>query len=260
MNVSTGIILSFGSTLLFFVGQFLQSTLDWSVRCGTRAAAHLPSNASELCKRSFFRIVHLVNMYDIPARLRINMDQTGIGLMMTRNKTYEAKGSRQVDIHATDEKRAYTLCVASTPDVWSGSTARSLPDSNAIGMDEALEFGFQFTFAASKKKTSHFSTLKTMKEWMVNILKPWIDRAIKDLKLPADQKAILFIDCYPVHTGEEFRVYVFKDFPHIFLIFVPANCKYNACCSLMHHDLMIQFHCWQVPECFNLRTSEFSAF
>ncbi|KAJ3730036.1 hypothetical protein DFJ43DRAFT_963250, partial [Lentinula guzmanii] len=29
----------------FFVGQFLQSTLYWSVRCGTRAAAHLPSNA-----------------------------------------------------------------------------------------------------------------------------------------------------------------------------------------------------------------------
>ncbi|KAJ3990871.1 hypothetical protein F5050DRAFT_1880346 [Lentinula boryana] len=111
--------------------------------------------------------------------------------------------------------------------VWSGSTARSLPNSNAIGMDEALEFGFQFTFAASKKKTSHFSTLKTMKEWMVNILKPWIDRAIKDLKLPADQKAILFIDCYPVHTGEEFRVYVFKDFPHIFLIFVPANCNHT---------------------------------
>ncbi|KAJ3816938.1 hypothetical protein F5878DRAFT_549706, partial [Lentinula raphanica] len=141
-------------------------------RRGTRAAAHLPLDASELCKHSFFRIVHLINMYDIPGHLCINMDQTGIGLMMTRNTTYEAKGSRQVDIHATDEKCAYTLCVASMPDgdllpfqvVWSGSTARSLPDNTAIGMENALNFGFHFTFAGSKKKTSHFSTFKTMKD------------------------------------------------------------------------------------------------
>ncbi|KAJ3817394.1 hypothetical protein F5878DRAFT_497296, partial [Lentinula raphanica] len=41
--------------------------------------------------------------------------------------------------------------------------------------------------------------------------------------LPANQKAILFIDCYPVHIGKEFRTHVFKEFPHVFLIFVTAN-------------------------------------
>lgn len=161
-------------TLQKYVGQFLQSTLDWSIRHGTRAAAHLPDNASELCKRSLFRIFHLINHYDIPPKLRINMDQTGIGLMMTPKTTYAKKGSRQVDIHATDEKRSYTLCVASTPDgdllpfqvVWSGLSARSLPSGTADGMQEARHFGFDFTFAASAKKTSHFSTLKTMKEVM----------------------------------------------------------------------------------------------
>jgi hypothetical protein len=73
---------------------------------------------------------------------------------------------------AKDEKRAYTLLVASTADgdflpfqqVWAGATERSLPSRHAPRMQDALERGFDFTFAKSTKKTSHFSTLKTMKE------------------------------------------------------------------------------------------------
>ncbi|KAF8988827.1 hypothetical protein BDZ89DRAFT_974879, partial [Hymenopellis radicata] len=179
----------------------------------TRAAAHLPPNADELCLRAFFRIVHLINAFDIPPGLVINMDQTGITILMAMLKTYHKKGSRQVDIAARDEKRAYTLCVASTADgdvlpfqaVWSGSTKLSLPSRSADGMDEALEIGMDFTVAASDKKTSHFSTFKTMKEWVDNILKPWVDTYIETHQLPDDQKSVLFIDCYPVHIGTEFR-------------------------------------------------------
>ncbi|KAE9393905.1 hypothetical protein BT96DRAFT_958958 [Gymnopus androsaceus JB14] len=201
-----------------YVGQFLQSTLDWSIQHGTCAAAHLPENASELCKRSLFRIFHLIDHYDIPPKLHINMDQTGVGLMMTPKTTYAKKGSRQVDIHATDEKRSYTLCVALTPDgdllpfqvVWSGSSVRSLPSGVADGMQEALDLGFDFTFAASQKKTSHFSTLKTKKEWMQNILKPWVENYVKTHNLPKDQKCILFIDCYPVHIGKDLGTGMFQ--------------------------------------------------
>ena len=41
---------------------------------------------------------------------------------------------------------------------------RSLPKATAEGMSEARELGIHFAFAQSEKKTSHFSTLKTMKE------------------------------------------------------------------------------------------------
>lgn len=60
---------------------------------------------------------------------------------------------------------------------------------------------------------------------MVQVLKPYVEQVIKDLDLPADQKAVLILDCYPVHIGEAFRTYVFTDFPNVFLIFIPANCK-----------------------------------
>lgn len=146
--------------------------MDWTVCSGTRASAHIPSNAVELCERTLYHIVHLINFYDIPPELVINMDQTGVMILMTYNKTYAQKGSKQVDITSQDEKQAYTLCVATTPagdilpfqQVWSGKTRGSLPSGTASGMKEALENGFHFGAADSKKKTSHFSTLKTMKE------------------------------------------------------------------------------------------------
>jgi hypothetical protein len=62
---------------------------------------------------------------------------------------------------------------------------------------------------------------------MVKILKPYVKNYIEVHDLPEDQKVILYIDCYPVHIGEEFRGYVFEEFPNVFLIYVPANCEFT---------------------------------
>ncbi len=146
--------------------------LKWSVRKGTRAAAHIPDNADELCERTFFRIVHLSMIYDIPPALWINLDQQGIYILPHNQVTYHDRNAKQVDTHGKEEKRAYTLCVASSAagdflpfqQVWSGKTTASLPSAGADGMEEAEALGFHFAFAQSSKRTSHFSTLKTMKE------------------------------------------------------------------------------------------------
>ncbi|THU88058.1 hypothetical protein K435DRAFT_830622 [Dendrothele bispora CBS 962.96] len=215
-----------------YVGGFLDSVMSWSPRSGTRAAAHVPEDAPELMERTFFRLVHLVTYYDIPPGLVINMDQTGVIVLMTSSKTYEQKGTRQVDIHGKDEKRAYTICVSSTADgdllpfqiIWSGKTARSLPSPNAEGYAEATANGFRMTFANSPKANSHYSTEKTMEELVNDLIQPYVKQYIQDHDLPADQKAILYIDCYPVHTGKEFRTFVLDAHPNIFLVFVPANC------------------------------------
>ena len=60
------------------------------------------------------------------------------------------------------------------------------------------------------------------------ILAPYIKEVIDtdpELQHDPEQKAILLIDCYPVHTGEEFRAYVREQFPNVFLVYVPANCS-----------------------------------
>jgi hypothetical protein len=101
------------------------------------------------------------------------MDQIGVYILPNSGYTFEKRGSEQIDIITKDEKRAYTLLVASSADgdflpfqqVWSGATNRSVPSDRAPHMAEARERGFDFTFAKSEKnKGSHYSTLKTMKE------------------------------------------------------------------------------------------------
>lgn len=100
------------------------------------------------------------------------MDQIGNYILPSNSSTFHDRGAEQVNIVAKDEKRAYTLLVASTADgdflpfqqVWSGGSRRSLPSQDSPRMQDAIDRGFDITFAQSDKKSSHFSTLKTMKE------------------------------------------------------------------------------------------------
>ena len=102
----------------------------------------------------------------------MNFDQIGNHILPSNGCTFNDRGAEQVDIVAKDEKRAFTLLVASTADgdflpfqqVWAGASVQSLPSKDAPRMQDALARGFDFAFAKSNKKTSHFSTLKTMKE------------------------------------------------------------------------------------------------
>ncbi|KAJ6458505.1 hypothetical protein C8R45DRAFT_942718 [Mycena sanguinolenta] len=150
--------------------------------------------------------------------------KTGVMLMVANNKTYNPKGSRQVDIHGRDEKRAYSLLVASTPtgkllpfqQVWSGKTKGSLPHDFAAGIPAAKKHGFHFAFAQSKKR-------------------PVISDQIQLLGLEPDQKAILYIDVYPVHTGIEYRTVMLKEYPNIFLVYVPANSDIGLNRVYKHH-------------------------
>jgi hypothetical protein len=121
--------------------------------------------------------------------------------------------------------------VASTPSgnllpfqqTWAGASKASVPSNDAVAMAEARELGFDFAFAKSKKKTSHFSTFKTMGEWVENVLQPYILSQIEILNLEPDQKSILKLDVYPVHIGEE----LMRDkYPNIFLTYVPARCEW----------------------------------
>jgi hypothetical protein len=149
----------------------MESKLDWSVRKGTRAARHIPDNAQDLCEEAAMRYVSVIAEHHIPADLIIGMDQQGITILIGNDHTYDKKGSKQVDLAAQDERRAYTLCVASTASgimlpfqqVWSGATEGSLPKKH-IRKPAEDENGFRFVFAKSKKQSSHFSTFKTMKE------------------------------------------------------------------------------------------------
>ncbi|KAF8983362.1 hypothetical protein BDQ17DRAFT_1336533 [Cyathus striatus] len=165
-----------------FVQDFFQLVMNWSLRQATRAAAHLPIDAPDSCERTFFCLVYAMKWENIPPSLVVNVDQMGMFVLPSSSRTYHDKGAKQVDAVAKDEKRAYSLLVASSTDrnilpfqqVWGGKSSHSLPSAAAFGISEAIELKFHFAFAASESNPrSHFSTLKTMKEWVEAVLVPY---------------------------------------------------------------------------------------
>lgn len=118
------------------VRSFLRRKLNWSVRRPTRAAQKLPENWTSLCEKNFFRIVFAVFKERIQESLIINADQTGIVLLPSGNqRTYDEKGTRQVNSIGHEEKRAFTLNISTAlsgellpaQSVWQGKTSASLP-------------------------------------------------------------------------------------------------------------------------------------
>jgi hypothetical protein len=62
-------------------------------------------------------------------------------------------------------------------------------------------------------------------QWVNQVYVPYVKQVIAEEGLKEDQKSILYIDCYPVHTGQEFRKWMRSEHPNIFVIYVPASCK-----------------------------------
>ncbi|KAJ7247701.1 hypothetical protein C8J57DRAFT_1240641 [Mycena rebaudengoi] len=166
----------------FYVRTFLASVMDWSPWKATRQARHIPEDAPVLLERTFFRIRYAILTGGIPPELIVNADQVGNYLLPASGQTFHDRGASQA--------------------VWAGKTDGSLPKANAEKMEDAIERGFNFSSAKSKKKGIIASN-------------PDLDN---------DQQMICFIDIYPVHTGEEFRTNVFDEHPYIILIFVPGGC------------------------------------
>ncbi|KAG1836426.1 hypothetical protein C8R48DRAFT_751682 [Suillus tomentosus] len=165
----------------------------------THAAAHLPANADEICEECFFQLVYIMKWYNVPS-----------------------EGSKQVDMVAKDEKMCLFTACTSTADsdflpfqqVWAGASKCSLLSHNAHGMNNAIEHGFHFAFA------------QTMREWIKNILEPWRKTVIEaDPDLDDDQHTIVYLNCYPVHTSQDFHTYVWKKYSCVFLCFIPASCE-----------------------------------
>ncbi|THU86610.1 hypothetical protein K435DRAFT_868108 [Dendrothele bispora CBS 962.96] len=97
-----------------YVRQFFQAILNWSPHAGTRAAAHLPTDAEDVCECSLMQIVYAMQWYNIPPKLLLNSDQMGIYVLPNSFHTYHPTGEKQVNVVAKDEKRP--RCWNTTPE------------------------------------------------------------------------------------------------------------------------------------------------
>jgi hypothetical protein len=81
------------------------------------------------------QIAFLVDLYDIPAELVVNSDQTGIPLVPSSDYTRAPKGAKDVSTHGHGDKRQITIVpsTAATGEslplqvIYQGKTQQSLP-------------------------------------------------------------------------------------------------------------------------------------
>jgi hypothetical protein len=105
--------------------------------------------------------------------------------------------------------------------VFCGKTNISLPRPGSRGYAEAEALGFKLEPSMT---TKYWSTQRTMKTLVTDIIAPYFNKKKAELNLPATQCSLWKIDCWSVHRSEEFRSWLKRHHPTILLCFVPANC------------------------------------
>lgn len=155
---------------------------------------------------------------------------------MGSQSTWSSSGARQVNVLGLEEKRAFTLLVAASMSgdvlrfqaIYSWKTPRSLPDRLAPGFARAMELGF---VVQQSNTSTYWSTQETMQHLVSNILAPYFLRQCVQHNLPDSQQCILQIDCWSVHCSEEFRTWMFTNYPWIIIQYIPGGCTglFQAC-------------------------------
>ena len=88
--------------------RFLSEQLKWSSRKRTKDEQKTPKNWEVSCEKTFFRFVYTVRKENIHITLILNIDQTGVVLVLRANDAkYEIKKAKQVSIYGKKEKRAF---------------------------------------------------------------------------------------------------------------------------------------------------------
>lgn len=225
-----------------FIRCFLHDELRWSRRTVTRAMQKVPDNWEDKCEDAFLRIAYQALMQGTPAEAILNGDQTGVHPIPLGKYTWAPTGCKQVDGFGKEDKRQFTVLITTTCSgdflpaqcIWAGKTAASLPTARARESAEAD--GHIFTSGGEK----HWSTFACMKEvrftffqiWLLanvaikyitKIVVPYLE-GVREKKRLNKMVGLLIIDCWSVHRGEEFRVWMRTTFGWLRIIFIPGGC------------------------------------
>ncbi|KAF9519263.1 hypothetical protein BS47DRAFT_1288615, partial [Hydnum rufescens UP504] len=211
-----------------YVCRFLHTHLCWSMHTLTQAAHKLPDDWEKQCEDQFMCLSHYIKMFNVPAELIINADQTGVCLIPAGNKTWALTGVKQVTTMAKEEKCQFTLMVASSASgdmlpfqsIHKGKTAASLPLAKAHARGESM--GILWTAGVD----THWSSLRAMQAWVDKVLVLYIQTTVQHLMLPKHQRAICYIDTWSVHQSNELSAWMKHKHPNIKVTFVPTRCMY----------------------------------
>lgn len=208
-----------------FLSDWARNVMGWSWRAGTTAASKLPADWQQQASLYAKRIAVAMHTYTVHPSLVINLDQTGIHFSPSSTRTYAERGSRTVAIAGAEDKRQITAVIGSTLDgqllplqlIFQGKTDACHPLTTPAHL--AVQQGMHITHSFN-----HWSNQATMREYIKHVVEPWRAKVIAMHSLSVNAAVVLVLDVWKVHISQEFRSMLADDFPHIHLVYVPANC------------------------------------
>jgi hypothetical protein len=217
-----------------YIRRWLRRYCDFTYRRVTHNKTLLPPDWMDKKKDFVNRIIgQACNMKIKHPEFIINWDQTGVMLMPHSKYTYNLRSSKQNSVHGYDDKRQITAVVATNfageilplqlifkgqdKKIQQKKAVPSLVDNDALQHD-ITSAGWHLT-----QSHNHWSVFSTMKEYIQNIIDPYVAKQQRRFN-ESSNKAILILDCWKVHKGEEFLSWMRRNRPQYSLIFVPARC------------------------------------
>ena len=173
----------------------------------------------EVIKQQYLNdIKSVVVMEDIPTGLIINWDQTAMKIVPSSAWTMEKKGTKRVEIAASDDKRQITAIFACSLSgnflplqlIYQGTTPRCLPKNVPFPKDWDITYTH-----------NHWSNTDTMIDYVNNVILPYVTATRKTLKLSSDHPALVIFDVFKGQCTEEVLKLLVDN--NILYMLVPAN-------------------------------------
>ena len=137
-------------------------------------------------------IVSIAERHAISSSMILNLDQTPCKLVQSSRYTMAKKGSTNVEIVGSGDKRSITAtCVVSLSGsflpmqlIYDGKTERSIP---------RVDFPSSFSLSANPE---HFSNTEESIKVINEVIVPYVTSKRKELKLPSNSPALLILDVF----------------------------------------------------------------
>ena len=190
-----------------------------SIRAGTTARPPVPQGLYDECRRDFLQdIDHKMKQHKVPPELVFNSDQTPTSYVSVGKSTVALRGSKSIPIKGINEKRAITLNFVITLSndflpmqvIYSGKTNASQP----------RDFKFPQGFCITQNPQHWSNEMETIKV-LEEIIAPYMAKKCIELKLPADQKALLIWDAFKGQLTQKVKDKLVA--LNIECVYVPAN-------------------------------------
>ena len=228
IGIGKGIVMGKDSNLLACNGGGIVLTKDWARnvlrrmgmvkrRANTKTKVTV-EEFDETKKLFLLDIKNTTHMDEIPPQLIINWDHTGINYVPVSSWTMEAPGTKRVEIIGKDDKRQLTAVLGCSMSgdflppqlIYQGKTKKCLP-----------HFKFSDNWDVTYSE-NHWANEDTTRQYIMNILLPYLQDKRKELKLLPTHRALVLFDNFKGQSTEE--ILKLLDSNDINVVMIPANC------------------------------------